>query len=95
MAKDDKVPDTIADYIGIKVGDEFFQKPFNGKEISKSTSPYEVTKDAGWIWYFVMFDGSGSDISRVQKSMTIEEFYEKWERVTPEVLLRIKEQDYA
>lgn len=81
---------TLLDWNGIKVGDEFFKRPTDGNEISKSVKPYEVAKCGGWIWYFVMFDGSGSEISRVQKSMTIDEFNEKFERVIPEVLERIK-----
>ena len=66
---------TVRD-LNIKVGDKFFSRYMKGYH-----KPYEVAKDGGSIWYFVLFDGSGSDIVRIWKdTTTIEEFEKIWSK---------------
>lgn len=76
-------PLILADYDGIKLGQKYFPSHL---KVTKSMQPYEVAKDAGSLWYFTMYDGSGSAIARLWKTMTVDEFNKNWisaDKVTP------------
>lgn len=76
-------PLTLANHDGIKLGQKYFPSHL---KVTKSMQPYEVAKDAGSLWYFTMYDGSGSAIVRLWKTMTVDEFNENWisaDKVTP------------
>ena len=76
-------PLTLKDYKGIKLGQKYFPSRL---KVTKSMQPYEVAKDAGSLWYFTMYDGSGSAIAKLWKTMTVDEFNKNWisaDKVTP------------